>query len=667
MLRTKTLSVFLLLVLFTASIPAEAARRRAASHPGTPLSELFSQGGYASRTSVVQGGMITFHIASSAQPLTIDVVHLADRDRALMSIANVTSQAQLCAGAAGSDCPWAATTTISIPETWPSGYYAARFPTSLGDRWAPFVVVSSRPGTASPTLVVSSTHTMQAYNRFGSAGNSERVSYRRPYAQNDGLGAFADQEGKLADWLTAEGLPFEVATDVDLEDPELLSHYNLILFAGRSEFWTANARHHLEAFTLDGGHVAVFNGNTSLRSVRLEDERETIVGASVSEIGSTGSRVPQLMSTRWFEAPDSDPETRLFGTSLRYGGLTNVDENAPRTGWTVTGGSHWLYTGTNLSTGSTFGAETVGPEVSGTLFNCGSDGGMIGVDSAAGTPLNYQILAWTPASEGTGTLGLYTNPSGGLVFNAGTERWTDGLQDDITVRRITRNLIDQLSTGEPVPYQQRVTMLLTEERFNCRQYTMYDLPGWTQSPAKAATSQRCAYEGAAGVEFSGAQGIEIVRDFTPTAQNHQEIGARFYIKLDPYIGKPDGLLARVALRNSAQQYSQEPLVVEFSNVNGKIQSRIVRRDSAGNVFAGDWLEMNTPGWHLIWLTWRSPGEIVLQLDKIPTRTLDNPDTTQFVGEITFEYPQPAFPDDGHVCVDALALGTVKPGSLPPNP
>ena len=99
------------------------------------------------------------------------------------------------------------------------------------------------------------------------------------------------------------------------------------------------------------------------------------------------------------------------------------------------------------------------------------------------------IRAWTPASEGTATLGIYTNSAGGAVFNAATQRWVYGLRDNPVVSRITRNVIDQLITGEPVPHDEKTAMLLTEETFNCQQYTPRLLAGWTHTlETKAAVT-----------------------------------------------------------------------------------------------------------------------------------------------------------------------------------
>jgi N,N-dimethylformamidase beta subunit-like, C-terminal len=665
---------FMLALAVLAPFCADAApRRRAADHPGLSLAEVSSQGGYASRASVFQGGTLTFHIASTVQPLTVEILNLADPDHVLMTIENLASAAQNCAGQSANGCGWEATTTISIPFSWPSGYYAARFPTSLGQRWAPFIVRAVQAGNRSKMLVLSSTHTWQAFNRFGGPGPSDRVSYQRPYRQHDGLGGYSDDEQLFVDWLAAQDLPFEAASDADLEDSTLLSRYTLVVIPGRAEYWTARARENIEQFSSNGGHIAVLNGSTMGRQVLLEDDNQTLVGTS--QAGTADPEHPQLVTANWFEHPLYNPETRFFGTSLLYGGYANrvsADDHTllpleQRTGWTVASPSHWIFAGTNLVLGSTFGRETVGPEVGGTLFNCDIGGRMIGVDASSGTPVNFHVLAWTPASEGTGTLGIYTTSGGGAVFNAASQRWVYGLSGNPVVSRITRNVIDQLITGQRLPNDDKTAMLLTEETFNCQQYTQRVLAGWTPTlPAQPAITARCSYEGPTGLELSGTEGIEVVRDFTP-GQPLAVMGARFYVNLDSYEGKPDAPLARVTLRNTVEGQADVPLVVEFDTVNSKAQTRLVRRDSAGNLFAGEWLELG-PGWHMIWVTWRALGDIVLQLEKLgPTRVLHNPDGKQFVGEIGFEYPAVNRDDNsGFVCFDALAVGHVKPGSLPPT-
>jgi hypothetical protein len=95
------------------------------------------------------------------------------------------------------------------------------------------------------------------------------------------------------------------------------------------------------------------------------------------------------------------------------------------------------------------GAHTiVGYETDGCLYEAGDDG-LPYPTGADGTPRNFQILAQAPAAlfdghEGTATMGIYTR--GGTVFTAGTTDWSQGLEQDLVVQRITRNILNRLSS-----------------------------------------------------------------------------------------------------------------------------------------------------------------------------------------------------------------------------
>src|SRR5262249_22177409 len=155
---------------------------------------------------------------------------------------------------------------------WPSGYYAASFPTSHGDENVIFVVRPAKPGSSYSTVLISTTNTYNAYNGFGGksaydANSSDhkhayQVSYDRPFDDNDGLGRFPIWEKPFILWMKAQNRNFEVVTDTDLEDPDLLSHYRLALIVGHSEYWSAEARQELEQFSRAGHHIAIFGGNT---------------------------------------------------------------------------------------------------------------------------------------------------------------------------------------------------------------------------------------------------------------------------------------------------------------------------------------------------------------------------------------------------------------------
>lgn len=678
-----------LLLLLTAvclvASTADAARKRAVGHPAPVFVAAHTEGGYADRASVAPGEEISFHIATSVNPFTLSIVSLNDRTRALTNVHQLTSRAQNCSGRFRG-CGWDRTTTVRIPRSWPSGYYAARFPTAFGDRYAFFVVRPAQPASESRVLVVSPTLTYQAYNRFGGAsfyydhlGQEEHrasyVSYDRPYDDSAGLGRFDYWESGFSDWMRQEGRPFEVVADVDLDDPTLLSRYNLVVLVGHAEYWTSQARQNLETFHRNGGHIAVLGGNSMWWQVRLEDNGRTIVGfkqrALFDPLRATDR--DELTSTHWYGSPVNMPENLLFGTSFRNGGYANKVpepdryELVPleqRKGWTVTEDDHWVYEGTGMSRGETFGKATVGLEVDGAIFNCDANGN-VRVDGSDGAPSNYHILAVTPASYGSGTLGIWTNANGGTVFNAATQNWTWGMFSDPVVKRMTQNVLNRLGNGARQQYDGVDSPILAEERFNCDpQLSALTVPGWDASFSRPQVTSACAFEGPRGLELRGPQAVELYRNIAPSGEPISEAHVRFHVNVEHYQRRFDYAVPLVTLRHTVGKVTSQPVLVEFDIVNGSKAVRIARRNAAGQYFASPWTTIGN-GWHLIELEWRSPGDIVLSVDGNRAQTMQNPDTGQIVNEVFIEYYKAEIQETGHVCLDALAVATQRLGAVQP--
>ncbi|MFP5247486.1 MAG: N,N-dimethylformamidase beta subunit family domain-containing protein, partial [Thermoanaerobaculia bacterium] len=470
---------------------AEGQRRRAVTPP-RPVTQLpYTQGGYADRLSVEQGGAIAFHIASNASPFTLEIVNLADPDTVLWSVPGLTTAARDCTGLQETGCGWPVTTTVDIPLNWPSGYYAARFPrTSGGYRYVFFVVRTAVPASQAPMLVIVSTHTWQAYNAFGgrsaypssAPSRAHRLSFDRPLLDADGLGRFDRWDKPFMQWLEGENIPYEVATDHDLEDPTLLPHYELIVFVGHSEYWTATARANVEAYSTGGGHIAVLGGNTMWWQARLEDNGRTFVAYKDAKLDPESGHNNVVVTVNWFNEPVLRPENLLFGASFRNGGFVN--ENEPTVPFTVTDVSQWVFSGTDVQPGSQFGAISAGWETDGALFNCNADGLAAAVDGSDGAPLNFQVLATVPATAGYGTVGMYTNQAGAVVFNAGSQNWVRGLGSDHVVQRVTANVIRRLSTGERFPYMPVASSDRMRDEFNCAMPAEQVLPGWRGTEAQ---------------------------------------------------------------------------------------------------------------------------------------------------------------------------------------
>lgn len=673
MSRSHRLAMLFAIAVVVLHVHDAQAKRRAVLSPAPRTNNLFTEGGYADRASVAQGESIGLHIATSVTPFTLNIVNLAQPDQPIRTLGNVQSHPQDCSGRYTQGCGWAVTTTLDIPRQWSSGFYAAVFPTAFGLRYIPFIVREDVPGSASPIVVLASTHTWQAYNEFGGRSSypsddplrATQVTYDRPYLDEDGLGRFAAFEKPFVDWMTSEGRPFEVITDVDLEDPAILARYTVLVIPGHSEYWTAAARNTVEQFSGRGGHIAILNGNTMWWQVRLEQQGRLILaykGYPVDPAVNT-----PFFSTHFFSDPVNEPENRLIGTSYRNGGFANrVSEDSnemkpveERTPWTVTDSSHWIFNGTGLQEGDTFGQETTGLEVDGVIFNCDANGKILGPEGSDETPLNYEILAITPASEGWGTMGLLVHPSGGAVFNAATNSWNWALASNATVRMITRNVLDRFRTGAPLPYEPVQSTLYAQDLFNCPQPV--PLTGWesTSLQTRPQVTAGCAREGAGGLELAGDGERGIARYIAPRGgASRNEAHIRLYIKADELQQRTTFPMAILGLEEQAGLTRRRAAFIEVDATDGK-RIRVARRPSAGGFAASDWIPL-ADGWHLVEVSWRSPGTMSLQVDGGNAVTLDNPDADQRVNRVVLSYPQPELTTAGRLCIDDFAIGSTKP-------
>lgn len=660
------------------------ARRRSVDHRTPPVNPLYSQGGYADRTSVMQGSSIRLHIATAISPFTLQVVNLAQPGVTVLA-RTVSSRQQDCSGRFSSGCGWDVTTTLDIPTSWRSGYYAASFPTTMGIRYIPFVVRAANPGNRSRTVIISPTNTYQAYNNFGgrsfypeslgdpqSPARATQVSFDRPYEQEAGLGRYPLWESFLVDWMTEEGRQFEVLTDADLEDPTSLSRYVTVIIPGHAEYWTAAARATLEAFSQRGGHVAILGGNTMWWQVRLSNNNRSLTGFNGAEFDPNFGPSDATVTTNWFAPPVNNPENRILATSFRNGGFVNkvdipndysLKPLEQRTPWTVTDATHWAFAGTGLANGQTFGREIAGLEVDGVLFNCDINGRVSGAEGSDEAPLNYHILAVIPASNGWGTMGFYVNSAGGAVFNAATQGWVWGLATSTSVvRRVTANVLDRFASGAPFPYDPVQSSVLAEDRFNCPQ-GIVNAPGWRSAGPRGSVTSSCAYEGPAGLELSGAAPIAMSRNFTRTQETRDHVEIRFYLKADDVQQRTVDPMAVVSVRNRTATTNAQVALVELDASTGAKRIRVARRGPDGFAASPDWITLSN-GWHLIELTWRSPGAIQLQVDGGTPLTVNNPHGGQRANEMVLEHPVAETSSSGRVCIDAIAAGAQKLGSVP---
>lgn len=436
---------------------------------------------YASKVSVLPGESIDFHISNGYGAAYTVSIYREGAPRVLMgTIRNVRTNYYGCAGGYETGCGWPVGATFTVPRDWPSGMYTVEIPRHEGcNKKTLFFVRAPQP--AARILFLSSINTYQAYNDFGGGSLyglqdtvwAQKVSFNRPYTYGTGL--YERWESKFITWAEKSGYKMDYAATYDLEFvPRLLDGYDVVIIAGHSEYWTWDMRQRVKAFIARGGRFMNLSGNTMWWQVRFEDNGRTMVGYKAWRKDPVKT---QSLSTdvNW-DRPINDSSFSIIGLHWPYGGYPGGKGD----GYNVVNAGHWIYQGTGLKEKQLFGkGQTVDTsihdkETDGLAFNCAADGSTIqGPISGTGTPANFTILGITPVKSkqrelvGVGMMGLYTVPSGGAVFSAGTTGWSLGL-DQPAVDRITRNVLDRFLAGnlpqEPVAAGSEHLFM---DRFNC--------------------------------------------------------------------------------------------------------------------------------------------------------------------------------------------------------
>ena len=269
--------------------------------------------------------------------------------------------------------------------------------------------------------VVLSTNTWQAYNFHDRDGDGwgdswyvadaiREIDRTRPYLDFGVPFRFKDWDLTFLAWLNRTGKKVEYLSDDDLEPvgtgDELKRAYDLIVFPGHAEYVTRQAYDVVQRYRDLGGNLAFLAANNFFWSVR--------------RVGTKLVKGPLWRDLR-------RPEASLVGT--QYVGSDNGQRRGP---FTVVGAADapWLFEGTGLADGSTFG-----------------DYG-IEIDSTSpASPPGTRVLARIPDLMGPGRsaeMTYYETAAGAKVFSAGAIDFAASLHRP-EVERMLENLWARLA------------------------------------------------------------------------------------------------------------------------------------------------------------------------------------------------------------------------------
>ena len=624
----------------------------------------YSEGGYADKHSVAVGQTISFHIATSRTPFDVEIINRESPDVVIQKITGLVSQSRDCTGLWENGCGWPVTTVFTVPANYQPGYYVARFPTSVGSRHILFVVKPAVLGSYAPIAIIQPTNTDVAYNRFGGKSvydtisddgkRAHIVSFNRPYSSDTGLARFQIWEQKFVAWMKADGRKFEVITDDEMEAGVSLTGYKALVIVGHSEYWSLNARRHLEAFVRSGRHVAIFGANTMWWQVRVDLQSRKMTVYKDARLDPMTGVNDAVVTTNWYDWPVFHPENTILGASFLNAAYVNkldsyerlpVEDRVP---YTVRKADHWAFAGTGLTNGAEMGRSVGAIEVDGALFNTLPSGELV-VEGSDGTPLSYEILATLPSSDGYATIGMYANPQGGAVFNGAARDWAYGLAGDAVIQQITRNVLDRLATGAPFPYQPRATPNRAEDMFNTPRAAPEYLPGWRSHRFGFELTPRCAREGPTGLELTGPRWTQVLRNVNAGPAGLTRAAANLWINADLLTSSPNYPTALVAFVYDKKTVQEHAAALEMMKRPDGFSLRVSSFDGDVQAASTAWVVL-TPGWHSVQFSWESGGMLELNVSGKKVSAF-NSRSGQKMTTIMLEFPGSV--STGSVCADHL--------------
>lgn len=339
------------------------------------------------------------------------------------------------------DLGWLTSVSLTIPTSWKSGLYRARFIDFANGTCFQimFVVKGSSSTPRPPIAVLANTFTWQAYNEWGGASfyncaagtcgsrsTAPVITFGRPVrgVLRDNLAAGVRA---VVEWLERQGYAYDLITDHDLDaEPTALDSYKILVLPRHSEYWSTNMRNRLDGFLARGQYLISLGGNqiywkVAVRGIQMEvkkysDDRQHTL---VNETGGLWRNLGR-------------PEARVLGNQFTVTGMGSANL-AP---YQVLNPNHWVLAGTGLQQDQTFGAVCSGWETD-------------KIDLSNG-PSNVELVArgtnTDPNRSGqAGADMVYqVRPEGGAVFAVGSLAFfSDACRNDPIISRITRNVFER--------------------------------------------------------------------------------------------------------------------------------------------------------------------------------------------------------------------------------
>jgi hypothetical protein len=441
------------------------------AQPGNPSSQWDISGagdtsiqGFATQISVNKGETVHFKIDTSAGAYRLDIYRMGyyqgNGARLIASVLPSVSLPQNQPGPATDSATglmdygtWAESASWTVPATAVSGIYFAKVIRTDTGGASHIVFIVRDDSSTSDILFQTSDATWQAYNDYG--GNSlylgspvsraYKVSYNRPFnTRGDSSHDWVfHAEYPMVRWLEANGYNVTYTSEVDADARgSLLLAHKLFMAVGHDEYWSGGQRANVEAARAAGVNLAFLSGNEVSWKTRWEPSidgsstpyrtlvcyKESLADAKIDPSPTwTGYwRDPRF-------SPPADggrPENRLTGT------LSVVNDNGQS--YTIQVPAQFVpcrfWRNTTIASLPAGGTGNLGAETLGYEWDISPDNGfrppglmLLSSTTVSGVPVLQGYGLDYVTGTATHNLTLYRDPSGALVFGAGTVQWSWGL------------------------------------------------------------------------------------------------------------------------------------------------------------------------------------------------------------------------------------------------
>ena len=237
----------------------------------------------------------------------------------------------------------------------------------------------------------------------------------------------APAEWRMLGWLEREGFAYDLYSETQLHYGVLdLTKYRVLILGPHPEYWTRKMYDAVKAWVSGGGKLMYLGGNGLNCEVEMLDgDRMLVHNTKITTLYASGMDGAESRFARRHES-----EANLLGVVFDPRGIMTA---AP---YRVIDSKHWVFAGTGLRVGDSFGEKSLHMRVPGGASGHETD------KISKSSPKNVVLLAkGLNADDGGAEMVVYETPSGGAVFSVGSICWPSCLPVDENVSKITANVL----------------------------------------------------------------------------------------------------------------------------------------------------------------------------------------------------------------------------------